>query len=833
MALLQADPYCIRCKLCETTERVCIIPPTRRREVAVIGEAPGGSEELTGQLFSGPAGKLLNRVLEENDLDRDELFITNAVSCRPPENRTPNKKEINACKFWLDSQLAEVRPKYVLLLGAVPLQSVLGLKGIKKLRGKPIEKDGVIYLPTYHPAFILRDERYKGLFESDIRFFSEIVNKGKIPVEEGLNFTIVRTHTQFREMLEDLYGDVSYDIETTGLYPWAEDAKINTLGFGTAKNQWILPAEHKESCWTRDKIIELLKTLRNRTLNDELKFICQNGKFDMLYTWVRYNIRFDTDFDTMLAHYLIDENQLHGLKYLSQVYFGAMDYDIGEDLKLGKLGITKEFAYYQACDLYYTRKLKPRLVKQLDADKDIRAVFDNILMPCSNLFQEIEHNGVYINLEKMDDAEKYLRDRIKEAERDLARWIPKDLEDMNWGSPKQVADLLYNRLGIPIVSKTKKGAPSTSESALNMIDHPMVADLLKARGAKQQLSFFIEGWKPFLDGRRLHPNFKLSGTVTGRPSCEHPNLQQVPRDRRIRSLIGAPPGWDLLEADLSQIELRIAAELSGDSNMTAAFMTGTDPHWLTAIREIQRSGAKKKLVLATASALMKEDVPNYGDACQIILKAGNAVCEEIFDEWKELRKKAKAINFGYLYGMWWKKFKMYARDNYGVEVSDEQAEASREAFFELYDELSDWHKRQKKFARTHGYVRSLSGRKRRLPAAQHRDNTPERKEAERQAINSPVQGFASELNLMAALQLRREFSKTVLRIVGTVHDAILMEVRRDMVPTVYKRVTEIMSHPELLDTLGIKLRIPIEAECKIGDWSTGISLKKWKEKISA
>src|SRR5690606_15878678 len=104
------------------------------------------------------------------------------------------------------------------------------------------------------------------------------------------------------------------------------------------------------------------------------------------------------------------------------------------------------------------------------------------------------------------------------------------------------------------------------------IEHPMVDALLRFREAKQQLSFFIEGWKPYLDGSRLHPNFKLHGTVTGRLSCEHPNLQQVPRDVRIRSLIGAPPGWWLLEADLSQIELRIAAELSGDRGLVHAFL---------------------------------------------------------------------------------------------------------------------------------------------------------------------------------------------------------------------------------------------------------------------
>src|SRR5690606_15988133 len=138
-------------------------------------------------------------------------------------------------------QLGKVKPKYVLLLGNVPLASVLELKGIKKLRGKPIERDGVIYLPTYHPSYIMREPKQEETFESDIRFFAEIVNNGGIPREEGLNYHVVNDEDMVEEMLKDLYGQVAYDIETTTLYPWLPEARINSLGFGTRKNQWCVP----------------------------------------------------------------------------------------------------------------------------------------------------------------------------------------------------------------------------------------------------------------------------------------------------------------------------------------------------------------------------------------------------------------------------------------------------------------------------------------------------------------------------------------------------------------------------------------------------------------
>lgn len=833
------DPNCERCSLHETTTRVCAIPQPKACEVMIIGEAPGSNEEKTGTLFSGESGKLLMEVLNEHGLEREEIYITNAVNCRPPENRTPKPKEITACRYWVEKQTARVRPKYVLLLGNVPCQSVLDLKGIKKLRGKPIEKDGVIYLPTFHPAYILRDPTEHETFSADIRLFAEIIKAEGIPKEEGLNHIDVFTKKQLKKMMDDMWGQVSCDLETTGLYPWAKDAAINSFGFGSKGAQYTIPGEYKynpqydsyDTDLEPEDIENMLIELEKRVKDGKLKFITQNGKFDMLYILVRYGYKLEIFFDTMMAHFMIDENQRHGLKYLSQAYFGAVDYDTDLETKLGKKGF-KPMSHYQAHDLYYTRKLKFRLQRQLEEEPSVLAVFNHIIMPCCNLFVEIEYHGVEVDVKKMADAEKYLRQRKKEAETKLNKYLPKKYldadEPFNWGSPQQVAKLLFEDLGIKVVEKTKTGKPSTNESVLKRIDHPLVEAMLQLRETNQQLSFFIEGWKPFLVKGRLHPNFKLHGTVTGRLSCENPNLQQVPRDPRIRSLITAASGYVLIEADLSQIELRIAAELSNDSGLVYAFLHGIDPHWYTCINEMRRGAASPELILKTASSWSKKTIKNYGEACDILIKMGNSAAEEIDPSWKELRKKAKAINFGYLYGMWWKKFRQYALDNYGVKVTDQQAQASRESYFATYPDLGEWHKRQKQFARRHGYVSSLSGRKRRLPAAMSPKDTPERGNAERQAINSPVQSFANELNLMALLQLRKEFSFRVFRPVGTIHDAILAEVRIDHVEKVYNRMIEVMRHPDLLDEMGIKIRIPIDAEAKIGAWSQGVSLKKWK-----
>lgn len=853
---LKRDPNCSLCRLHKTAQWVCMLGTGPAPcDVMIIGEAPGASEDARGQPFVGKSGQYLEQVLNENGFDRSDVFIANAVSCRPPDNRQPTKAEIKSCKTWLDYQIDKVKPKFILLLGNTPLQSITGSAGIRSKRGRPFERDGIIYMPTYHPAYILRDPNHAATFETDIRNFAEIVATGKVPREENVNPVIVRTQADVGLMLEALKGFVSYDIETTCLYPWQKfdpadfakgiktpaPAKIISIGFGTKDGEFILPIDHYASPWSTEQVADIVHQIDERL--PECLMISHNGKFDYLWTWVHLGVKWQMHhaFDTMLAHYMIDENDLHGLKYLARRFFGAPDWEIDKDEKQGNAPI-ETIALYQAHDLYYTRKLYFHLIKMLKREPDVYWVFQNVMMPCAELFVEVEYDGVYIEDSQFAEAEEYLRGELDKALDELKQWEPEWFDkrgrkvDFNWGSPKQLAHLLFEELSIPIVERTKGGAASCSESVIKRIDHPCAGALLRFREAKQQLSFFIEGWKPYLHRRRvggewryfLHPSFKLHGTVTGRLSCEHPNLQQVPRDPRIRSLISAEPGWVLVECDLSQIELRIAAELANERAMIWAFNNGVDIHWLTTIREIERGAGLKDLVLDTARTWKQDKSLNYAQSLEALIEMGPDAAAEINFEWKEYRKKAKAVNFGYLYGMWWKKFKMYARDNYGVTIDDDGARASRQFFFEAYPDLESWHKRQRRYVRQNGFVSSLSGRKRRLTQAMMREDTVERRGAERQAINSPVQSFANELNLMAALQLRHEFSRDVVRICGTVHDATLFKVRIDMVDTVVPRMLKIMSWPSLLTDRGIRLRVPIEAEAKIGPWGKGVSLDKWR-----
>lgn len=838
MAEMRRDPDCTMCKLHKTAQYVCLLGkgPTPC-DIMIIGEAPGRREDDSGTPFVGKAGQLLEQLLNEYGFERESIFITNAVSCRPPDNRTPSKAEIKACRSWLDYQMKFVKPKFVLILGATAYQSITGKTGIKKARGRPFELDGVVYIPTYHPAAALYDNVMEAPIKADIQLFQNIIKRGGIPREDALKPTSVQNEEDFQKLLKAMSGVVSFDIETTGLYPWEEGAAITQIGFGTKRGEFMLPMVHPESPWRQDQIKEMLSYIDERIQNCIV--VTHMGKFDYLWMMVHCDLWWNhhADFDTGLAHYALDENSFHGLKELARQFCGAPDWDIDDDTKKGQKGLEK-LTLYHAHDLYYTRQLYYIFKEKLKEDFEVERVFNHILMPCLRLFSEVEYDGNCIDHTKFDQAEEYLIGEIESADKALEKYADKDEEGnvtTNWGSTKQLAKILFDDLNIQPVEKTNGGSNSTSESVLKRIDHPIAGLLIKRRGAKQQLSFFIDGWKPYIVKKEvngieswfIHPSFKLHGTVTGRLSSEHPNWQQIPRDPRIRQLVTAPPGWTLIEVDLEQIELKVAAELSQDPALVEAFHNGIDVHWLTMITEIERGGGQAELVLDTARKHTQNNRIKYAEAVEIVFKMGVDAAVEINPQWKELRKKAKAINFGYLFGMWWKKFKIYARDNYDIVVTDKEAQDSRKSFFAKY-KLEDWHKRQRRYARRNGYVKSLSGRKRRLPDAMSDEDTPARGEAERQAINSPVQSFANEINLMSALQLRKEFPRSKVRVVATVHDAILAWVKNEYIEVVVERLLKIMSRPELFEIFEIEFGVPITAEAKIGPWSKGISFDKWK-----
>lgn len=606
---------------------------------------------------------------------------------------------------------------------------------------------------------------------------------------------IIESAPDFQRALKQIAKEreISFDCETSGLNPFAEDAYLSSIGIGTATRDWTFPLNHWKGKLYKNKALQAQRIIQINNTCKDMKKIAHNGKFDSLFLKQLYDFWWFTDFDTMLAHYNLDENERHGLKDLAMRYFGDNGYDIPLTWKQGREGPLDKHCEYLGKDLYYTLRLKRIFMRRFKKEKDAYRLFMNLTMPLSTLYTKVEARGVPINDKRLEESRDYWQEQLERSDIQLKKlskgWTPPPnkkgkVPTANFGSPQQLVDLLFNYLKLKPLDKTPKGKSSTSESVLKRLDHPICKEILDNREANKNLGTFIESWKSRMDSNgRIHPTFKIHGTVTGRPSCEEPNLQQTPRDPRIRAIIDAPKGWVLVEADYSQAELRLVADVSGEPTLLETYKSNGDVHTLT----VQR-----------IFGIMRPS--------------------------EEERKKAKAINFGFIYGMWWKKFIIYARDNYGVTFTAKEAERIRKKFFQAY-KLEDWHKRQKRLARTQGYVMNKIGRKRRLPNAMLPDTghyNPKKSEAERQAINSPIQSLASDILLLAVTEIDKKVDNSICYSVGTIHDAVLFLIKEGHVKSTLPKIKKIMENPELLRTVfQCSFRVPLVAEFKIGPWSKG------------
>jgi len=789
------NPDCELCPLNEGAEFVCLLgsgPP--RAKIMVVGEAPGGTEDDEGLPFVGSAGRLLDKSLKElGNLDRDDLYVTNVAKCRPPENRAPELKEIKACvSSYLLEEFKAVKPDFVLLLGNSALRGVIGKSGITKQAGSVFKVEVASghwarIMPTIHPAAVLRNPKWTSTFKADITRFGNLV-RGLDPSPQT-RVKIVKNKRQLRWLLEQLAEatEISWDIETsndpvekpyvrTNFQDWhGEESHITSCCFSWEEGMAeVVPFHHPDTPWTNpEKVLSVFKDVMTR---EGVKYIGHNGKFDARWFHSK-GIPVPQTFDTMLAAHMLDENQPKGLKPQSKVVLGANAYDVGEELKNAKNIPLKRLCTYNGKDTDYTLRLYHVQREQLKAEPRVARVFSKLMMPASEALVDIERTGVWVDPERWET--RYIqacetRDKIHKFISQYAGW------DINLNSPQQVGKLLFDVLKLPIIAKTKKGAPSTAEATLLRIadQHKVATALIKYRKWAKYVNTYLGPWKyEWMDsGGRIHSSYKLFGTVTGRLSGEG-GIQQVPRDPFIRGVIGATPGWSFLQADYSQVELRIAAMLSGDKKMLGQYLRGEDIHMIRAMRMTGKP----------ADQVSKEE-----------------------------RKKAKAVNFGYIYSMGAKKFVSYAFDNYDLKITLEEAEADRRSFFEDYQSLRPWHARQRKLAQRYGRVQSPIGRIRHLPDIKSEDEKV-RAEAERQAINSPVQSFASDLMLLSLVELHRNLDRKRCRIVGTVHDSILFEVKQgyeDEYAEIIKNQMEDMSLVK--KKFATEVTVPIVADIEIG-----------------
>lgn len=804
---------CSDCNLCSFSDPTCIWGSGNlKAEVMVVNSYASEQDEEEGAAVM--PSSLVER-LRAMGLDPEEVYYTNAIKCACPRGTKFKVGDIKKCKKHLDQEIAEVKPRYVLVLGAQALKATVD-GSITELNGVMVEKDGVKYMPSYSPGIVFRDPGKAPFVDRAMNNFKAMLDGNLMGLPE-LDIRIITNMRQLRRAFQHLesegFLDLSYDIESTGLIRFEDE--INLLGFGNDQVQYIIPLEARFSplrglrMAQRKMVTKAIRWLNNHTNN----LVAGNGKFDDLFLKYKFGVKPNITFDVVLASHILNENTPNGVKENAVLECNAPDWDVDKDLKTGNYKTRekyREYLTYLGYDIYYEYMLFKVFRKKLKQDKSLMKLFYHLYMPGIRAYETVEEHGVFIYPQQFKQVRKHLEAEKAAIEKKLRKMAG---HDINWNSPVQIQKLLYEELGLPIIERTESGAPSTSEATMNQLrdKHPIIEWILKYRGVNIQISHFIDGWINRMWGRRLFPNFKLHGTVTGRTSCTDPNLQQVPRDPIIRNLVGAPEGWSVVEIDYSQAELRIAAIMSGDETMRRIYQTGGDIHTHT-----------------------------------YEMITGEKVSDDKYIK-KEQRKKAKSVNFGFVYGMGWRKFKDYARDTYDVILTEKEAEEWRKKFFETYPALPRWHSKQRRIVQSMGQVRSPIGRLRRLPDIYSTDKS-KKAEAERQSINSPVQGFGSDLTIMGMSEImgtaayvdpEYQLDKDKFFVIGTVHDATLFEVRNDYLMEFCPRAKHILESPKVLEKVfHFETDVPIVADVAVGrSWGAGMELHMdpgedtWKQQI--
>jgi DNA polymerase I-like protein with 3'-5' exonuclease and polymerase domains len=796
-------------------------------DVCHTGTGPNGATVgVVTQFPIAPDSKMrvaMAAALSEVGIEPDQVMWLSAIKCRT-WSAVPSKGDLKACRPYLDKELAALGLTHVLALGSEALFAATGRSGVVKWRGQVYTHPaGTVVYPTISPAMVSRNPGMGDGFAADLRYFGNLVrgvsvedDPWHLPYDD--QWTIVDTTDGVREMCASLKtaDAVSYDIETNCADENDVDAAIVSLALTTLHGDdphvWVMPLYHPEGPWhDGGKWKILLYRIRNFLCQVPIR-VAHNAKFD-----TRWLVHFGMPdlfptFDTIIAASLLDENRRKGLKPLAQQLLGADPWAI--DARLAYVTPWETLADYNGLDTWHTMRLYLLFRKQLRAQPRLARLFTRLMMPVVQELVHVERRGVYVDRPLMMSNWTLVQARLAEIEAELADFLPDpdDVPDkfkhkktgevlVNYNASGFLRWWLFDHLDLPVLARGKvkedgsPGDPSVAEAVMSMLaDQSPVAKLLvdRVEWNKYDTSFFGPYSNQITADDRIRSVFKPWGTVTGRMSSGKEdaekvtgrqqirgvNMQQVPRNKLVRGVFGAAPGWSFVEADYSQIELRIAAFLAREPTMLRLYATGQDIHMATAM---QMTGKAAK------------------------------------DVTSEERKKAKAVNFGFLYGMGWAKFIATAWANYGVVVTEAEAKAFRAAFFQQFKGLLPWHARQRKLATQYKRVETPMGRVRHLPDI---DSVhPEvRSEAERQAINSPVQAMASDMALLSLVHTARRFRSEGIQAypIAAIHDAVNFEILDEDLPHALPIIKEIMETLPLDRLFGVHVDVPIIADLKVG-----------------
>ncbi|MDP1871325.1 MAG: DNA polymerase I [Gallionella sp.] len=604
---------------------------------------------------------------------------------------------------------------------------------------------------------------------------AEKMEAAKVPeqVEEAAETEINSTaHAQYQKILTDaqleewiarlLAADlVCLDTETTGLD--VMDARLVGMSFAiTPHEAAYLPLAHRYPGVPDQLDLDAtLARLRPWLESDQHKKLGQNLKYDK-HIFANHGIalRGIAD-DTLLESYVLESHKSHDMDSLALRHLGVKTISYEEVAGRGAKQICFDqvdldiATRYAAEDADITLQLHQTLVPQITGQAGLQHVYRDIELPAMQVLFVMERNGVLLDSNLLHVQSHELGVKLIELE---ARAHEAAEQPFNLNSPKQIQEILFDKLKLPVKKKTPSGAPSTDEEVLQelALDYPLPKILLEYRGMAKLKSTYTDKLPKMVNRAtgRVHTSYAQAVAVTGRLASSDPNLQNIPirsvEGRRIREAFIAPPGSCIVAADYSQIELRIMAHLSGDAGLLQAFANNEDVHRATAA----------EIFMTTPAEVTTEQ-----------------------------RRYAKVINFGLIYGM----SAFGLAKQLGIERGAAQAYIAR--YFARYPGVRDYMDSTREQARQQGYVETVFGRRLWLPEI-NSSNAMKRQGAERAAINAPMQGTAADLIKLAMIQVQRwlETENLKTRLIMQVHDELVLEVPDDELPLIKTSLPGLMCH---------------------------------------
>ena len=597
-------------------------------------------------------------------------------------------------------------------------------------------------------------------------------------IDAPRHYETIQTWEQFDAWLAKIEAAelTAFDTETTSLDPMV--AQLVGLSFSIEPGYAAyLPVAHRgPDAPEQLPRAEVLARLKPWLESGSHKKVGQHLKYDE-QVLANYGIAMSgIEHDTLLQSYVLESHRNHDMDGLALRHLGikTIPYEAicgkgAQQICFDEVALDKA-SEYAAEDADITLQLHLALYPQIEPEKDLDYVYRGIEIPTSRVLRRMERNGVLIDTEKLTRQSSEIATRLIELESEAYLLAG---GEFNLGSPKQIGQIFFEKLQLPVVKKTPSGAPSTDEEVLQKLaeDYPLPKLLLEHRGLSKLKSTYTDKLPRMVNPNtgRVHTNYAQAVAVTGRLASNDPNLQNIPvrttEGRRIREAFIAPPGHRIISADYSQIELRIMAHISEDESLLAAFARGDDIH------------------RATASEV-------FG----VTPLEVNA----------EQRRIAKVINFGLIYGM----SSFGLASNLGI--TRDAAKLYIDRYFTRYPGVARYMDETRASAKVRGYVETVFGRRLWLPEI-NGGNGPRRQAAERAAINAPMQGTAADLIKLSMIAVQNWLDDTAIgtKMIMQVHDELVLEVPDHELDDVRKRL------PELMCSVA-KLKVPLVAEVGVG-----------------